>query len=279
MRRALGKGLSQLVAEQFDDTPTEAPVGSIVPNPRQPRLHFNEEALAELAESIKIHGILQPLHVKPSGDGTFELIAGERRLRAAKLAGLKSVPILIRSAGDQGSLELAIIENVQREDINALEAAKAYRRLTDEFGLTQEVVSQKVGKSRTAVANTMRLLRLPKRIQDGLQEGKISEGHARALLTSDSEAVQLALYDQILENGLTVRDVEQKTKKQATGPKPKKAAKGEDKDPNEQALEDALSTFLGTPVRIDRKQVGGEVVIQFYSDDDLERLLEQLGFR
>ncbi len=278
MRRALGKGLSQLVAEQFDDTPTEAGVGAIFPNPRQPRTHFNEEALAELSESIKTHGILQPLLVKPLADGTYELIAGERRLRAAKLAGLKTVPILIRSAGDQGSLELAIIENVQREDINSLEAAVAYRRLTDEFGLTQEVVAQKVGKSRASVANTIRLLRLPKRVLDGLQTGKITEGHARALLTSDSEAVQLALYDLILERGLSVREVEQKTRRNPTEPKVAKPTKKE-ADPNEIALTDALSTFFGTPIKIERKQVGGELVVQFYSDDDLERILDLFGFR
>ena len=276
MRRALGKGLSQLVAEQFDDSPTEALLSALVPNPRQPRLHFDEAALAELADSIKTHGILQPLLVKPVGDGSYELIAGERRLRAAKLAGLKTVPILIRSAGDQGSLELAIIENVQREDISAIESAVAYRRLTDEFGLTQEIVAQKVGKSRVAVSNTMRLLRLPKRIQDGLQVGKITEGHARALLTSDSEPVQLALYDLIVEKQLSVREVEQRAKKTPTT-KPETKQKVE--DPNDLAVAEALSILFGTPTKIERKKQGGELVLSFYSDDDLDRILEQLGVR
>ncbi len=276
MRRALGKGLSQLVAEQFDDSPTEALLSALVPNPRQPRLHFDETSLLELADSIKLHGVLQPLLVKPVGDGTYELIAGERRLRAAKLAGLKTVPILIRSAGDQGSLELAIIENVQREDISAIESAVAYRRLTDEFGLTQEVVAQKVGKSRVAVSNTMRLLRLPKRIQEGLQTGKISEGHARALLASESEPVQLALYDLILDKNLSVREVEQRAKKPAPI---KTEAAPKEGDPNDLAVAEALSILFGTPTKIERKKTGGELVLSFYSDDDLDRILEQLGVR
>ncbi len=276
MRRALGKGLSQLVAEQFDDSPTEALLSALVPNPRQPRLHFDETSLLELADSIKLHGVLQPLLVKPVGDGTYELIAGERRLRAAKLAGLKTVPILIRSAGDQGSLELAIIENVQREDISAIESAVAYRRLTDEFGLTQEVVAQKVGKSRVAVSNTMRLLRLPKRIREGLQTGKISEGHARALLASESEPVQLALYDLILDKNLSVREVEQRAKKPAPI---KTEAAPKEGDPNDLAVAEALSILFGTPTKIERKKTGGELVLSFYSDDDLDRILEQLGVR
>src|SRR5580704_9085673 len=182
MRRALGKGLSQLIAEQYEGPTNELPVADIVPNSRQPRTVFNDEALEELAASIREYGILQPLIVRPLAEGKHELIAGERRLRAAKLAGLTSVPVIVRSAGNQSSLELALIENLQREDINALESAKAYRRLIDEFGMTQEQVADRVGKSRVSVANTVRLLRLPKRIMEGLEAGFISEGHARALL-------------------------------------------------------------------------------------------------
>src|SRR5471030_664225 len=215
MRRALGKGLSQLIAEQYEGPTNELPVADIVPNSRQPRTLFNEEALEELAASIREYGILQPLIVRPIAEGKHELIAGERRLRAAKLAGLKTVPVLVRSAGNQSSLELALIENLQREDINALESARAYRKLIDEFGLTQEQVAERVGKSRTVIANTVRLLRLPRRITEGLERGIITEGHARALLSFESEAQQLAVYDQILERGMTVRDVENVAKPKA----------------------------------------------------------------
>lgn len=277
MRRALGKGLSQLIAEQFDGSPNEVAVDSIVPNARQPRTYFDEAALTELAESIKVHGIIQPLLVRPMSEGQFELIAGERRLRAAKLAGLTSVPAMVRSADNRNTLEIALIENIQREDINPVECARAYRRLIDEFDLTQEQVADKVGKSRTAVANAVRLLRLPKRVIEGLEEGRITEGHARALLTFENEAQQLAVYDQILDRGLTVREVERAAKpKAAPAPAPKAVEKT---DPNDKALEEALQTFLGTPTKLVRSEVGGKLVVDFYSDDDLDRILESLGFR
>jgi ParB family chromosome partitioning protein len=279
MRRALGKGLSQLIGEQAETAAQEAPIEAIIPNKRQPRTHFNEEALAELAESVKLHGILQPLVVRAIGEGRYELIAGERRLRAAKLAGLSNVPIVVRSAGDQGSLELALIENVQREDISALEAAKAYRKLMDEFSLTQEQVASKVGKSRVAIANTVRLLKLPKKILEGLETGAISEGHARALLGVEDEALQLALFDRILKGGLTVRDVEraaQATEKARS--KKAKAAKSQPTlDPEWAELESGMSVYFGSPVKLQRGEVGGKIVIDFYSDDDLGRILDVLG--
>lgn len=277
MRRSLGKGLKDLVGEQLDGTSSEVLVGDIVPNARQPRIHFDEGALQELADSIKEHGVLQPLLVRPMADGKYELIAGERRLRASRLAGLKTVPVLLRSAGNQGSLELALIENIQRENINPVECARAYRRLIDEFDLTQERVAEKVGKSRTGVANTLRLLRLPKRIVQGLEEGRISEGHARALLAFDSEPQQLAIYDQIVDRGLTVREVEQASK-----PKTETKRKAEtttEMDPNDSALQDALSTHLGAPVKLMRAEIGGRLSIEFYSDEDLTRILDGLGFR
>lgn len=281
MRRALGKGLSQLIAEQFEGTPNEVPLDDIVPNQRQPRSFFDEAALEELAGSIREYGVLQPLLVKPLTEGKYELIAGERRLRASKLAGLKTVPVLVRSAGPQNSLELALIENVQREDINALECARAYRRLIDEFDLTQEQVAERVGKSRTTIANTVRLLKLPRRIQEGLEASRISEGHARALLAFDTEPQQLAVYDQILDRGLTVREVERASKpagpkKGASTEKPKVEVTA---DPNDHSIQEGLSVFLGTPVKLQRAEVGGKLVIEFYSDDDLDRILETLGFR
>jgi ParB family chromosome partitioning protein len=272
MRRALGKGLSQLIGEQFESSVAEAPIESVMPNARQPRTQFAEEPLQELATSIKEYGILQPLLVRPIGEGKYELIAGERRLRAAKIAGLVSVPILIRPAGGQSSLELALIENVQREDINPLECARAYRRLIDEFALTQDQIADRVGKSRSTITNALRLMRLPKRVQDGLEAGSISEGHARALLSFDSEAEQEKLYDQILAKGLSVRDVERASKPKEPV---KRAASRPSRHPNPNlaVVEERLSEHLGAPVRIG----GGEVAIAYYTEDDLDRILEKLG--
>lgn len=279
MRRALGKGLSQLIAEQYEGPSNELPIGDIVPNSRQPRTVFDDTALQELAASIHEYGILQPLVVRPIAEGKHELIAGERRLRAAKIAGLKTVPVLVRSAGNQTSLELALIENLQREDINALESARAYRKLIDEFGLTQEQVADRVGKSRTVIANTVRLLRLPKRITDGLESGQITEGHARTLLSFESEAHQLAVFDRILDQGLTVRDVEKIAKPKTNGA-PKKSKPAGKSDPNYEALEDALRTYLGSPVKIlHGDKQGGKLTIDFYNEEDLDRIFETIGFR
>ena len=279
MRRALGKGLSQLIAEQYEGPTNEVALDQIVPNSRQPRTHFDEAALQELATSIQEYGILQPLVVRPISEGRYELIAGERRLRASKIAGLKNVPVLVRSAGNQTSLEIALIENLQREDINALESARAYRKLMDEFGLTQEEVADRVGKSRTVIANTVRLLRLPTRITQGIESGMISEGHARALLAFESEAHQLAVYDKILERSMTVRDVENLTKAQKAKnqtPKSKKAPRARLHDA---AIEEGLSTHFGAPVKIVHGDNGGKLTIDFYSEDDLDRILETIGFR
>ena len=275
MRRTLGKGLSQLIGEQFESGSTEIAVEAIEPNQRQPRTHFDEAALNELADSIKQYGVLQPLIVRPLTEGRYELIAGERRLRASKIAGLQTVPVLLKPAGSQTSLEIALIENVQREDINALECAKAYRRLIDEFGLTQEEVAEKVGKSRVGVANTVRLLKLPRKIQQGLEEGRITEGHARALLAFETEPQQLAIYDKIIERGLTVREVEKAAKPKAPKAPPRPPT---EKDTNDQAIEEALSIFLGAQTRIQRSEAGGKLTVEFYSDDDLQRILEVLGF-
>lgn len=280
MRRALGKGLSQLIGEQAELSPNEVAIDSITPNQRQPRELFDETALAELAESIRQVGILQPLVVRPLSEGKYELIAGERRLRAAQLAGLERVPVTIRAAGHQDSLEIALIENVQREDISPLEQARAYRRLMDEFGLTQEQVADKVGKSRAAVANSVRLLRLPRPILDGLQAGKITEGHARALLGVPSEVLQLALYDKILRTGMTVRDVERVAQAESDTPSGKRrkvTRPASSIDPEWQPLQEAVSTYFGAPARLVKSEVGGKIEIEFYSDDDLMRILDILG--
>lgn len=276
MRRALGKGLNRLIGEQYDDAPNVCDIEAIEANRWQPRSVFDDEALHELAASIREVGVLQPLVVRPLSEGKFELIAGERRLRASKLAGLKQVPIIVRSTTDQSALEIALIENIQREDIGALECARAYRQLMTEFGLTQEQVADKVGKARTSVANTVRLLRLPPKIQDGLETGRISEGHARALLGFQQEEHQLYVFDQILARSLNVREVEKLAKRK---PRKPRAAPSKPEVPTDWvALEEALSVHVGAQVRLQPGQVGGKLVIDFYSDDELQGIIERMGF-
>lgn len=275
MRRSLGKGLSHLIAEQFESGPLDAAVGTIQPNRRQPRKKFHDESLRELAESVKSHGIIQPLLVKRLPDGNYELIAGERRLRAAKMAGIDRVPILIRESDQRGSLELALIENLQREDIGPVECATAYKQLVSEFGLTQEQVAERVGKSRVAVTNTLRLLNLPRAILDGLGASLISEGHARALMGIEGAPAQLAMYEKILKLGLSVREVES-----ASRLAPRNAQPPRPVEPNWEALQDSVSQRFGAPVTLQRGRGGaGKVVIQFFSDEDLERILAAMGYK
>lgn len=280
MRKALGKGLSQLLGDQLEAQVMEAPIDSITPNSRQPRRHFDEESLEELADSIRVHGILSPIIVRPVSDGKYEIIAGERRWRASKLAGLKNVPISVRSAAGQESLEIAIIENVQRADISAYESALAYQALIDEFGLTQEEVALRVGKTRTAISNLLRLLRLPYEVLQELQVGKITEGHARALLAFGSEVRQLEVLHQIKEEGLSVRDVEWLSG--PVDPKPGKKKKPavptrDSKDLHTKQLESAISEKLGTAARIERTGERGNIVLPFFDDEDLQRILDSLG--
>jgi ParB family chromosome partitioning protein len=285
MRRALGKGLTQLLGEQGEAGPNTVEVSSIRPNSHQPRRHFDEEALQELAASIAEVGVLLPLIVRPVADGEYELIAGERRWRAAQIAGLDEVPVIVRSASAQDSLEIALIENVQREDISPVECAIAYRRLSGEFGLTQDEIAQKVGKSRSAVANTMRVLALPAPMQQAISEGFLTEGHARALLMVDNPRVQEALFEQIVNEGLSVREAERLAK--GVGPDTSATsgsapALGESReraahDPNDAALERQLSELFGTPVKIARGKDGGKISVPFYSDEDLQRILDLLG--
>ncbi|MCX6794829.1 MAG: ParB/RepB/Spo0J family partition protein [Candidatus Falkowbacteria bacterium] len=239
-------------------------------NPQQPRTHFSESALNDLAESIKQHGIIQPLIVTRKGD-KFELIAGERRLRSAKLIGLKEVPVIVREEKDQKKLELSLIENLQRENLNPLEIARAYQRLIDEFNITQEETAKKVGKARSSVANALRLLALPPAIQEALADGKISEAHAKYLLSLESEAKQLNMLKKILRQNLTVAATGSEIKR-LTGTKETK-----EKDYSDRAQENELGEFLGTKVELKRRGKRGQIVIDFYSEEELIAILKKIN--
>lgn len=249
----------------------DVPLSDIVPNPYQPRVHFSEEKLTELSESIREHGILQPLIVTKGSVG-YELIAGERRFQAAKLAGLATVPVIVREAGDQEKFELAIIENVQRHDLNPIEEAKAYRKLMDEFGLSQESVAKKMGKSRSSVANISRLLQLPVEIQRAVIEGKISEGHAKAILALENPEKQRALFELIIKHGLTVREAEAKAREVSVHSYNRTVAT----DPEMKEKEDRLMEIFGTKVKISKAGKGGKIVIEYYGEEDLTHLMQRL---
>ncbi len=258
----------------FDqESAANAPLHKIAPNPEQPRAQFDKEKLSELAQSIREHGILQPLVVTRSGDG-YELIAGERRLQAAKLAGLTEVPVIIRSADERTKLELAIIENTQRHNLNPIEEAKAYLRLMEEYGLHQEEVAKKMGKSRSLVANTVRLLHLPIEIQRSLIEGKISEGHAKALLGIENPEKQRALFDMILKSGLTVRETEVEAR--AVSVRPHVRSEAQIPPEFSERLE-KLREKLGTRVKLSPAGQGGKIVIEYYSSEELQGLFQRFG--
>jgi len=251
----------------------EVEVAKISPNPFQPRKVFEVEALKELADSIKEHGVIQPLVVTRTPIG-FELVVGERRFRAAQLAGLEKIPAIIKdSMVDQTKLEVALIENIQRKELNPIEEAQAYERLMKTFNLTQEQVAKKVGKSRPAVANTVRLLNLPAEIQRGVIEGKIMEGHARALLgLLDPEKI-LLMYKQVLEQGWNVRQVEAKVRELTV----KRQMDGVALDPKLMAMESELRGRLGTQVKIQKQGKGGRITIEFFSDEELEELVHKMA--
>ncbi len=238
-------------------------------NPQQPRTHFAEGALNDLAESIKQHGIISPLIVTRKGDG-FELIAGERRLRSAKLIGLSEVPVIVREEKDQKKLEIALIENLQREDLNPLETARAYQRLIDEFNITQEEAAKKVGKARSSVTNALRLLSLPLPIQEALASGKISEAHAKYLLGLEGEAKQINMLKKILRQNMTVAETDKEIKRLGGT----KAAKT--KDYFDRAREEELGEFLSTKVEIKRQGKGGRLVIDFYSEEELNNIVKKI---
>ncbi len=260
-------------SEVHASSPAEVSVSDIVPNPHQPRLHFDESKLRELADSIREHGVLQSLVVSPKSDGTYELIAGERRLQASRLAGLTKVPVVIREAEEQEKLELAIIENIQRHDLNPIEEAKAYARLIDEFGLTQEEAAKKMGKSRSAVANAVRLLVLPVEIQRALSEGRISEGHAKALLSLLNPEKQRALFEMIVKTGMTVREAEAKARETQVRPHVRRIAS---LAPEIAEKAERMSSVLGTKVAVKPAGRGGRIVVEYYSDEELDQIVSRI---
>ena len=286
MRKALGRGLDALIpgagrATPSSESPASEPIASdllvaldrIRPNPRQPRVEFDETALTELVTSIRTQGVIQPLLVRRMADGDYELIAGERRLRAAQRAGLTHVPVFVRDISDAESLELALVENIQRNDLSPLEEAAAYQRLINDFGHTQEEVAERVGKSRPAVANALRLLRLPESIKHDLARGRLTAGHARVLLSIDDPEAQVRAAKQIQARQMSVRDAEDlaAARKGSARPAPR--------DPHRGALERELSSALGTRVRITPKGRGGKIEIEFYSPEELQGLVDRIGRR
>ena len=250
-------------------------VTSIEPNREQPRKDFNEEAMGELAESMKVYGVLQPLLVQKKGD-YYEIIAGERRWRAAKLAGLKEVPVVIREYTKQQTMEIALIENVQREDLNAIEEAKAYQRLIQEFELKQEEIAARVGKSRVTITNSMRLLKLDERVQEMLIQNQITGGHARALLTVEDGELQYKLAGKIIAENLSVREIEKIVKSLSKKKNPKeKNVEDESLALIFRDLEERMKSAMGTKVSINRKDKNkGRVEIEYYSESELERIVE-----
>lgn len=277
MRKALGKGLEALFPGPVVPPPDPAPLTiglqDIVPNPEQPRRTFGEDGLDALAESLRRHGLLQPLVVRRVG-GHYELIAGERRLRAAERAGLEAVPVVVRHADPGERLELALIENLQRENLTPLEEAEAYRHLMEGYGLTQDEIAQRVGKSRPTITNTLRLLGLPDAVKVQIESGELSAGQARAVLAVEGPGAQVQFAREIVTRGLTKSEAERLAAARRTGPSRRRATAGT--DVHVRGLAEELTRGLGTRVRIARARRGGTIEIEFYSDAELDRLVDRL---
>ena len=288
-KTSLGTGLSSLIPNKLNKENNtflekknvsasngviEILTKNIVPNPNQPRYYFDGDNLKELSESIKEHGIIQPILVTKIDKDKYELIAGERRLQASKLINKETIPAIVRLATNQEKLELALVENIQRHDLNPIEEAKAYQKLQTEFDLTQKDVAKKAGKSRSAVANIVRLLGLPVEIQRGVIEEKITEGHARAILGLENPEKQRALYELILKNNLTVRDTENKVKEVTVHTHKRKAVK--QIDSYIQDIEDKIQQKLGTKVKIKKKGVSGKITIDFFSEEEFKKIVKTL---
>ena len=285
--RGLGKGLKALIPDEsfmsIDNSDTEnveklvffLQINKIRPNADQPRKKFNREKLEELAASIKEHGILQPLVVRPENNG-YTIIAGERRWRAANMAGLKEVPVIVKDLPAKDVMELALIENVQREDLNAIEEAEAYGALMEHFNLTQGEIGIRIGKSRAAITNTMRLLNLPDKVRQEVLDDNISSGHARALLSLEDQRQMEALCEEIIDKKLSVRETEKKVKLLKNPPKEEKAKPK--KNPYITAVEDGLKQKFATEVKISGKKDKGKIELEYYSTEDLNRILDLLGY-
>ena len=283
-RPALGRGLSALIRDTAPPPqrepasiergkPTELDIDLLTPNPRQPRVHIDETRLEELAQSIRANGVIQPIVVRKVED-RYEIVAGERRWRASQRAGLLKVPVAVRDVPDDKLLEVALIENIQREDLNPIEEAQAYRRLTDELQLSQESIATQVGKDRATIANYMRLLRLPAEVRTALAERQLAMGHARALLSLTDETAQRRIGRDVISRGLSVRETEALVRTEAA-PKPE-VPPGPRVDANTRAAEEKLKLALGTRVRIVRKTRGGRIEVDFTNEQELQRLYEKL---
>ena len=280
-KRALGKGLDALLPAGAAKPampgaapePHQIPLDQIRPNRYQPRTEFTEEDLSQLADSIKQHGVLQPIVVRRKGDGSFELIAGERRLRASKLAGLRQIPAIIRNSSDEQALVLALMENLQREDLNPMEAARAYHRMMKEFGLTQEGIAQQLGRERSSVANIARLVNLPHEIQQLVESGRLTTGHAKVLLGISKAELQIKLARQIATQQLSVRQAERLAAGGQRSARAKRSLRQAQAYPD---LEARLQKRLGTRVKILPGKAGGQIVVEYFTPVELDRLVEML---
>lgn len=274
-KRALGKGLEALFGENVTVTsePTIIAIADIVIRKGQPRKTFDEPALEELAASIKTHGVLQPLLVRPLDDGTYELIAGERRLRASKRVGLEAVPVMVKEMEDNSAREAALIENLQREDLNPVEEAMAYQEMLVNYKYTQDELANRIGKSRAYVANTCRLLNLPEEVLLMVSDGRISAGHARAILSVKDKKEQVKLANKIINTGMTVRESE------SHGKKSKSIITKASVEPEIFDLTEKLEDWLGTKVKIEKKRKGGKIEIAYYDNEDLTRIIEAIGIK
>ncbi len=274
--QGLGRGLAALIPQRSASTTgsIEIPLARIRENPRQPRLRMSDDALATLAESIRHHGVIQPILVTETIDG-YQLVAGERRVRAARIVGLERIPAIVRQLADRQQLELALVENLQREDLDPIEAARAYRQLIDEFALSQDDLAARVGRARSTVANTLRLLDLHQEVQDAIADGRITEGHARALggLPTDGQARVVGM---VVDEGLSVRQTEELVRRIREPREPRPGTAPSPRDQEVERVEEDIRRSLGTKVSLTRTKRGGRIVIDYYGDDELARIYQRL---
>ncbi|GEQ19434.1 MULTISPECIES: ParB/RepB/Spo0J family partition protein [Clostridium] len=278
---ALGKGLSALIPEDLVESEQQdekgkmlIPLNEIRNDNNQPRKAFDNDKIAELTESIKTHGIIQPLILRKSDDGLYVIVAGERRWRAAKMAGLKDVPAIVMELSEKDVLEISLIENIQRQDLNPIEEASAYKKLLSDFNLTQEDLSKRIGKSRTAITNTMRLMNLDIRVQQYIIEGIITEGHGRALLGIKDKEIQYELSQKVIDENLSVRELERLVKRILEGKTSEEKETNNELNPYYKEIKNQLQSYFGTKVNISNKNNKGKIEIEYYSQDDLQRILD-----